>query len=501
MPAPEKPTLDGVEERWTARLGARRHLPLRPHEDPRPDLLDRHAAADGQRRAPPGPRLQLHPHRHRRPLPPHARPRGLLPDGLGRQRPQRRAPRPAHLRRHAATRRSPTTRRSSLPDDAAEAADPDLAAQLRRAVRRADRASSSRRTSSSGLASACRSTGARPTRRSERRRAAPRSGVPRLLARRPRLPRRGAHAVGRRLQDGRRAGRARGPGAAGRVPPHRRSAAPTTANRSTSRRRDPSCSPRASRSSPIPTTRATSRSSARTCRTPLFDVEVPIVAHELADPEKGSGIAMICTFGDTTDVMWWRELGLPVRSIVGRDGRIIHEPAAGHRRQRPAWYRDRRTHGRSRRRPAWSSCSRESGDMVGEPKPITHPVKFWENGNRPLEIVTSRQWFIRNARRADELAAARASARAATGTPTSCGCATRTGSTASTATGTSPVSASSACRSRSGTRCSTTATADRSPSDHLGRGSPSGRSVDRRARRATTSRSVASPAGSSATPT
>ena len=48
-----------------------------------------------------------------------------------------------------------------------------------------------------------------------------------------------------------------------------------------------------------------------TVRTPLFDVEVPVLAHTLADPEKGSGIAMICTFGDTTDVTWWRELRLP----------------------------------------------------------------------------------------------------------------------------------------------------------------------------------------------
>ena len=38
---------------------------------------------------------------------------------------------------------------------------------------------------------------------------------------------------------------------------------------------------------------------------------------------------MICTFGDTTDVIWWRELGLPVRSIVGRDGRIIQNPPQG----------------------------------------------------------------------------------------------------------------------------------------------------------------------------
>ena len=64
-------------------------------------------------------------------------------------------------------------------------------------------------------------------------------------------------------------------------------------------------------------------------RTPLFGVDVPIVAHELADPEKGSGIAMICTFGDVTDVVWWRELDLPTRSIVTRSGRIVETPPPG----------------------------------------------------------------------------------------------------------------------------------------------------------------------------
>ena len=47
-----------------------------------------------------------------------------------------------------------------------------------------------------------------------------------------------------------------------------------------------------------------------TVTTPVFGVEVPVKAHELADPEKGTGVAMICTFGDTTDVIWWRELDL-----------------------------------------------------------------------------------------------------------------------------------------------------------------------------------------------
>ena len=50
---------------------------------------------------------------------------------------------------------------------------------------------------------------------------------------------------------------------------------------------------------------------------------MPILAHELADPEKGTGIAMICTFGDTTDVVWWRELNLPTRALIGRDGRFL----------------------------------------------------------------------------------------------------------------------------------------------------------------------------------
>ena len=65
-----------------------------------------------------------------------------------------------------------------------------------------------------------------------------------------------------------------------------------------------------------------------TVRTPAFDVEVPVVAHALADPEKGSGIAMICTFGDLTDVTWWRELQLPTRPIIGWDGRVIRETPA-----------------------------------------------------------------------------------------------------------------------------------------------------------------------------
>jgi valyl-tRNA synthetase len=39
---------------------------------------------------------------------------------------------------------------------------------------------------------------------------------------------------------------------------------------------------------------------------------------------------------------------------------------------------------------------RDSGDLDGEPRPVTRPVKFYERGGKPLEIVTSGQWYIRN---------------------------------------------------------------------------------------------------------
>src|SRR4051794_37873369 len=130
-----------------------------------------------------------------------------------------------------------------------------------------------------------------------------------------------------------------------------------------------------------------------TVRTPLFGAEVPVVAHHLADPEKGSGIAMICTFGDLTDVTWWRELQLPTRPIVGMDGRILADPPDGVDTASYKRLAGKTVHSA---REEVVAMLRESGDLDGEPKPITHPVKFYERGERPLEIVTTRQWYIRN---------------------------------------------------------------------------------------------------------
>jgi valyl-tRNA synthetase len=145
--------------------------------------------------------------------------------------------------------------------------------------------------------------------------------------------------------------------------------------------------------------------------TPLFGVKVPIRAHHLADPDKGTGIAMICTFGDLTDVIWWRELGLPVRSIIeangtlrpitfGSDGWPSVDPARADAAYAPLVGR-----GASQARTRLVEQLKESGDLIGDPRPITHAVKFFEKGDRPLEIVTSRQWFVRTMNHRESLIA------------------------------------------------------------------------------------------------
>jgi valyl-tRNA synthetase len=142
----------------------------------------------------------------------------------------------------------------------------------------------------------------------------------------------------------------------------------------------------------------------RTVRTPLFGVEVPVLAHPLADPGKGTGIAMVCTFGDVTDVLWWRELHLPVRPMLTRDGRIAADPPPGVPGE-GAWAEIAGKTANSARTRIVELLA-EAGAVVGEPRRITHPVKFYEKGDRPLEIVTSRQWFIRILDRREELLAA-----------------------------------------------------------------------------------------------
>ncbi|MEO7448851.1 MAG: valine--tRNA ligase [Humibacillus sp.] len=145
-----------------------------------------------------------------------------------------------------------------------------------------------------------------------------------------------------------------------------------------------------------------------TVTSPLFGVEVPVVAHRAAEMDKGAGIAMCCTFGDLTDVIWWRELQLPIRSLITRNGRLQAET--------PEWLvggpgeqlyaASLATKTTFSAREAVVAALRESGDLDGEPVKTQRKANFYEKGDKPLEIVTSRQWYIRNGGRDADLRAA-----------------------------------------------------------------------------------------------
>jgi len=138
-----------------------------------------------------------------------------------------------------------------------------------------------------------------------------------------------------------------------------------------------------------------------TVRTPGYGVQVPVLTHPLADPDKGTGAVMVCTFGDATDVTWWRDLELPTRLILDAAGRILSvewggeqwpstDPGAAAAFHAPLV--GATTH-KARKRIV--AALRASGDIVGDPRPTRHPVRFWENGSRPLELLVRRQWFVR----------------------------------------------------------------------------------------------------------
>lgn len=143
-----------------------------------------------------------------------------------------------------------------------------------------------------------------------------------------------------------------------------------------------------------------------TVTSPVFGVEIPVMAHAAAEPDKGAGVAMCCTFGDLTDVTWWRELRLPVRTVIGRDGRLHREtpewlsaePAA-------AAYAELAGKTAFSAREAMVGLLRASGDLDGEPKPTQRMTNFYEKGDKPLEIVSTRQWYIKNGGRDAELRA------------------------------------------------------------------------------------------------
>jgi valyl-tRNA synthetase len=143
--------------------------------------------------------------------------------------------------------------------------------------------------------------------------------------------------------------------------------------------------------------------------TPLFKVPVPIFASELADPAKGTGILMVCTFGDQTDVLWWREQKLALRQVIGLDGRLvpISYGGAGYESLDPEMANRYYAQLEGKKlaaareqvvallRDASGSATGKGAPLQKEPEKIEHPVKFFEKGEKPLEFLSTRQWFVR----------------------------------------------------------------------------------------------------------
>ena len=144
--------------------------------------------------------------------------------------------------------------------------------------------------------------------------------------------------------------------------------------------------------------------------TPIFKAPVPIFPSSLVDKDKGTGILMVCTFGDQTDVQWWREQKLPLRQIVGRDGRLAPvtfgteafpslDPAAANAAYAPLLGKSVKEAQKAvvalLRDGIHAADGGGEAPLVSEPRPVTHAVKFYEKGDRPLEFITTRQWFVR----------------------------------------------------------------------------------------------------------
>ena len=124
--------------------------------------------------------------------------------------------------------------------------------------------------------------------------------------------------------------------------------------------------------------------------TPLFSIKVPLIADEKVDIEKGTGIVMCCTFGDATDIDWWRNYTLPTRVILNKWGKIDHLD----------WLEAKNYTSQlvglkiKDARDKILEFLKEAGKLINQ-IPLTHSVKCGERSSAPLEILVTSQWFIK----------------------------------------------------------------------------------------------------------
>ena len=400
-----------AEDKWD-RIWEERGIHRFDEAKERRDVRRRHAAADGLRVAPRRARLQLHADGRPRAPPPHAGEERLLPDGLGRQRPPDRAPRAELLPREVRAAR-PLRARAEARDGgrrrAQAAGPPRLARELHRAVPRPDRRG---REGLQGALAAARALGRlEPRVLDDRRERAPRRAVelPRPLPQGPGLPGRGADAVGRGLPHRGGAGRGGGPPAARRLPRRalRRRGRRLVRDRDDAAR---AARRRASASPRTPTTIATGRSSASgrsrrssACRCRSSRASSSIARRARASSWSArSATRPTCSGGASSSSRCGRWSAATAASCrctsAARAGR-----ASTPRRRPPRTASSSASRSARRRRGSSSCCATPRArppatarpPLVAEPRPLEHPVKFYEKGDRPLEFITTRQWFVR----------------------------------------------------------------------------------------------------------
>ena len=135
--------------------------------------------------------------------------------------------------------------------------------------------------------------------------------------------------------------------------------------------------------------------------TPLFHARVPILPADHADPEKGTGILMVCTFGDANDVAFWQQSGLPLKQLIDRRGHLLpiefgKAPFVSEQPEQAntAYAAISGKYAKAARK-RMAELLQEAGVLVNQPKVTEQAVKYYEKGDLPLEYVTTRQWFIR----------------------------------------------------------------------------------------------------------
>ncbi len=133
----------------------------------------------------------------------------------------------------------------------------------------------------------------------------------------------------------------------------------------------------------------------KTAITPLFGVKVPLLADEQVQMEKGTGLVMCCTFGDETDVAWWRTHELPTRLILNKYGKLegLSEiPAEGEQAEAAIAALEGLKVKAAREKILELLAE---ADLVVKQEAITHAVKCAERSGAPLEILPTQQWFVK----------------------------------------------------------------------------------------------------------